>query len=448
MQLRASPHPKLAGTVAVPGDKSISHRSLMFAALAVGESRIEGLLAGEDVLATARALRALGAAIERDASGTWRVDGVGVGGLCEPGCVLDMGNAGTGARLLLGILAGHPQTSFMTGDASLCSRPMGRVIAPLRAMGAGFLARSGNRLPLAVTGRNDLVPLIWRSPVASAQIKSAVLLAGLHAPGETTIIEPMPSRDHTERMLSGMGAMISSEPAEGGGLAVTIRGQPELAPQSFLVPGDPSSAAFPLVAALLTPDARVTIEGVGMNPLRTGLLTTLLEMGAVLEVANRREIAGEAVGDLVVTGSALTGVEVPPERAPSMIDEYPVLAVAAALARGRTVMRGLAELRVKESDRLKAMAQGLAACGVKVEVEGDDLVVQGGTRPAGGARIDAHLDHRIAMSFLVLGGRAAAPVIVDGAETIETSFPGFAALMNKLGGRIDPEALELRGSMP
>jgi 3-phosphoshikimate 1-carboxyvinyltransferase len=436
MQLRASPHAALTGTGRVPGDKSISHRALMFAALAVGQSRIEGLLEGEDVLATARAIRALGAEVRRDADGCWLVHGVGVAGLAEPETILDMGNAGTGSRLLLGILAGHGFTSFMSGDGSLRKRPMGRVIEPLTAMGARFLARSGNRLPLAVTGRDDLLPITWRSAVASAQVKSAVLLAGLHAPGRTTVVEPLASRDHTERMLRGMGAEIVSEPAEGG-LAVSVTGQPELGPQSFLVPGDPSSAAFPIVAATLGEGSSITLAGVGLNPLRTGLLTTLREMGADLEIVGAREVAGEPVGDLRVRSSRLRGVAVPPERAPTMIDEYPILAVAAAFAQGRTVMRGLAELRVKESDRLAGMARGLEACGVRLAVEGDDLIVDGATSIAGGARIDAELDHRIAMSFLVLGGHARAPIVVEGAETIDTSFPGFAALLNGLGGRID-----------
>ncbi|MDF1587245.1 3-phosphoshikimate 1-carboxyvinyltransferase [Marinimicrococcus flavescens] len=436
MQLRASPHDALSGAVALPGDKSISHRSLMFAALAVGESRITGLLEGEDVLSTASALRRMGVPVERHADGTWVVQGVGVGGLAEPEEPLDLGNAGTGARLLMGLLAGHPFTSFMTGDASLRARPMRRVIEPLRQMGAAFLARSGERLPLAVTGRADLLPLAWESGVASAQVKSAILLAGLHTPGLTTVIEPLPSRDHTERMLAGMGARVTREALSGGRVRIGIEGQPELRPQSFRVPGDPSSAAFPAVAAAITPGAVVRLEGVGLNPLRTGLYTTLAEMGADIAVDNRREEAGEEIGDITVRGSALVGVEVPPGRAPSMIDEYPVLAVAAAFARGRTVMRGLGELRVKESDRLSLMAEGLAACGVDVMVEGDDLIVEGGRQPAGGALIDAHLDHRIAMSFLVLGGRAAAPVTVQGAETIETSFPGFASLMTGLGARI------------
>lgn len=433
MLLQAAPHGALKGEAVVPGDKSMSHRSLLFAALAVGESRITGLLEGADVMATAGALRALGATVERQDDGTWTVRGCGVAGLAEPADVLDLGNAGTGARLLMGLLAGHAFTSFLSGDASLRSRPMRRVTEPLVAMGAAVLGRSGGRLPLAITGRNDLVPITWRSPVASAQIKSAVLLAGLHAPGRTTVVEPLPSRDHTERMLSAMGANVTSEPGADGSWTVAIEGEAELAPQDFLVPADPSSAAFPLVAALVAPGSSLTLPGVSVNPLRTGLLTTLREMGATLELANERSVAGEPVADLRVEASRLAAVDVPAERAPSMIDEYPILAVAAAFAEGTTRMRGLAELRVKESDRLLLVAEGLAACGVEVAVEGDDLLVTGPVGATQAARIDAHHDHRIAMSFLVLGGLGGAPVTVAGAETIETSFPGFADLMNRLG---------------
>ncbi|MEJ5231216.1 MAG: 3-phosphoshikimate 1-carboxyvinyltransferase [Geminicoccaceae bacterium] len=436
MEMHALPHGPLVGEARPPGDKSISHRSLMLAALAVGESRIEGLLEGEDVLATARALEALGVELVRRGAGAWTVHGVGVAGLAEPETVLDLGNAGTGARLLMGILAGHGFTSFLSGDASLRRRPMARVAEPLRAMGAEILTRSGCRLPAAVTGSYRLVPITWRSPVASAQVKSAILLAGLHAPGETTVIEPLPSRDHTERMLAGMGASLRSAPAEGGGVAVTIVGQPELSPQSFTVPADPSSAAFPAVAAAARPGSRVRLLGVGLNPSRTGAYTTLSEMGAAIAILDRRLEGGEEVGTLEITGGELRAVDVPAERAPSMIDEYPVLFVAAALARGRSRFRGLGELRVKESDRLAVMAEGLAACGVRCGIEGDDLWVEGDGPPAGGARIDARLDHRIAMSFLVLGGLAREGVRVAGAETIATSFPGFAELMNGLGARI------------
>jgi 3-phosphoshikimate 1-carboxyvinyltransferase len=438
MLLRAAPCGALSGAARVPGDKSISHRALMLAAMAVGESRIEGLLEGEDVLATAGALRAMGVEVERIGSGSWRVWGVGVGGLAEPEDVLNLGNAGTGARLLMGLLAGHGFTSFLTGDASLRSRPMRRVVEPLSRMGASFLSRNGGRLPLALTGRTDLLPIEYASPVASAQVKSAVLFAGLHAPGATTVIERLASRDHSERMLAAMGAEISVEAVADGGRRVTIRGQPELLPKSFVVPGDPSSAGFPTVAAASAPGSHLRVEGLCLNPLRTGLYTTLREMGAELSFEKVRTEGGEPVGDLVARGGELRGIEVPGDRAPAMIDEYPILAVAAALAHGTTAMRGLSELRVKESDRLDTMARGLAACGVAVEVEGDDLIVHGGRKPVGGAMIDAKLDHRIAMSFLVLGGLAEQPVRVAGAEAIATSFPGFEGLMNGLGAAIGP----------
>jgi 3-phosphoshikimate 1-carboxyvinyltransferase len=443
MELRAQPHGALAGAAGLPGDKSVSHRALMFASLASGATLVEGLLEGEDVLGTARAMRALGVPVERLGPGRWRVEGRGEAGLAEPEEVLDLGNAGTGARLLMGVLAGQPFTSLLTGDASLRRRPMRRVVEPLARMGAAFAGRSGARLPLALTGRRPLDAIGHESPVASAQVKSAVLLAGLFAEGETSVAEPLPSRDHTERMLAAMGAEVAVDGLPGGGRRAAVRGGARLrAVERLAVPGDPSSAAFPAVAALLAPGSRVRLRSVGTNPLRTGLYATLAEMGARIRFADAREEGGEPVADLEVEGSDLLGVEVPPERAPSMIDEYPILAVAAAFARGRTVMRGLAELRVKESDRLAAVARGLAACGAKVEVEGDDLTVHGtGGRPLpGGASIDAHLDHRIAMAFLVLGGRALEPVTVSGAETIETSFPGFAALMNGLGARIGPAA--------
>jgi 3-phosphoshikimate 1-carboxyvinyltransferase len=446
--LVSHPAGALVGTVKVPGDKSISHRALMIGALAVGETTIEGLLEGEDVLRTAAAMRALGAQIERgqveqgsaerSADGVWRVHGRGIGGLAEPADVLDMGNAGTGARLLMGLLASHRLTAFMTGDASLRRRPMGRVAAPLRLMGAEIVARGGDRLPLAVIGAAEPMPITYRLPVPSAQVKSALLLAGLNTPGETTVIEPEPTRDHTELMLRHYGATLRVEQVAEG-RAVTIVGQPELAGRAIRVPGDPSSAAFPLVAALIRPGSRLRLAGIGMNPHRIGLIETLREMGADIALENARDAAGEPVADLVVQASELRGVEVPAERAPSMIDEYPILAVAAACAGGRTVMRGLAELRVKESDRLAAVANGLAACGVKVAAGEDSLTVDGtGKPPAGGATISTGLDHRIAMAFLVLGMAAAAPIGVDDADPIDTSFPGFAGLMNGLGARIVP----------
>jgi 3-phosphoshikimate 1-carboxyvinyltransferase len=428
------PKAPLAGTIRVPGDKSISHRALMLGALAVGRTEISGLLEGEDVLCTAAAMRAMGAGIERLGEGRWRVDGVGLGGLAEPADLLDLGNSGTAARLLLGVLATHPFTSFVTGDASLRSRPMRRVTDPLSRFGAQFITRDGGRLPLAVTGAAHPVPVEYLLPVPSAQVKSAVLLAGLNTPGETTVIEPQATRDHTERMLGHFGATVRVVPAEGGGKRITIVGQPELIAAPIVVPADISSSAFALVAGLVVPGSELTIEGVGLNPSRTGLLASLAEMGADIAFQNARVEGGEPVADLRVRAGMLHGAEIPSERAPSMIDEYPILAVAASCARGRTVMRGLAELRVKESDRLAGIATGLAACGVKVSVEGDDLIVEGdGTPPAGGALIETKLDHRIAMAFLVLGLAARAPVEIDDARPIATSFPGFVPLMNRLG---------------
>jgi 3-phosphoshikimate 1-carboxyvinyltransferase len=423
----------LQGRIAVPGDKSISHRALMFGALAIGETHIAGLLTGEDVLRTAAAMRALGAEVVHDPDGTWRVSGRGLGGLSEPEDVLDMGNSGTAARLLCGILATHDLFAVMTGDASLRRRPMRRVIDPLSATGARFSARRDGRLPLAVQGARDALPLDYRVPVPSAQVKSAVLLAGLNAPGITRVEEPEATRDHSENMLRHFGATVQVELA-GNGRVITLHGQPELRAADVTVPGDPSSAAFPLVAALLVPGSRLTIEAVGLNPLRTGLLATLAEMGADIAVQNRRTEGGEPVGDLVVTQGELRGVTVPPERAPSMIDEYPILAVAAAGAVGTTRMRGLKELRVKESDRLAATAALLSVNGIRVEIDGDDLVVYGsGRAPGGGGTVETHMDHRIAMAALVLGMASEQPVAVDDAAFIDTSFPGFVALMNGAG---------------
>ncbi|HTV46514.1 MAG TPA: 3-phosphoshikimate 1-carboxyvinyltransferase [Stellaceae bacterium] len=437
----ASPEPLAAqrparplhGTSAVPGDKSISHRALMLGALAVGRTEISGLLEGEDVLATAAALNALGAAVAPAKDGRWIVDGVGIGGLAEPENLLDLGNSGTSARLLLGILATHPLTAFVTGDASLRQRPMRRVTDPLSRFGAQFLTRDGARLPLAVTGAGSPVPIEYRLPVPSAQVKSAVLLAGLNTPGATTVIEPQATRDHTERMLRHFGAQVATGPAAGG-KRITVEGFPELTAAPITVPGDISSAAFPVVAALIVPGSEVTIAGVGINPLRAGLLECLREMGAEIALVNERDAGGEPVADLHARAGALHGADIPAERAPRMIDEYPVLAMAAACARGRTVMRGLSELRVKESDRLAAIAGGLAGCGVRVAVEGDDLIVEGdGGPPAGGALIETRLDHRIAMAFLVLGLAADAPVRIDDARPIATSFPDFMPLMTRLG---------------
>jgi len=423
--------------VRVPGDKSLSHRSLILAAIAIGSTRVRGLLEGDDVLRTAAALRALGVELDRAAPGEWVVHGVGLLGLNEPDSVLDLGNSGTGARLLMGLLASHPFTSFLTGDASLRRRPMARVAEPLARIGAHFVAREGMRLPLAVIGTAEPLPIVYRLPVPSAQVKSAVLLAGLNAVGATCVIEPLPTRDHSERLLRHFGANVSVEEEASGGRRITVQGQPELIADDLTVPGDPSSAAFPLVAALLVPGSELTIVGVGDNPLRTGLFGSLLEMGADLTRANERIEGGEPVADITVRASALKSVTIPPERAPRMIDEYPILAVAAAFASGRTIMRGLAELRVKESDRLAAIAEGLASCGVKVAVDGDTLVIDGeGAPPAGGATVATDLDHRIAMSFLVLGMAAKAPVAIDDGATIETSFPEFTMLMNGLGAKI------------
>jgi 3-phosphoshikimate 1-carboxyvinyltransferase len=411
---------------------------LILAGVAAGRSHIRGLLEGEDVLRTAAAMRAMGVALDRGADGVWRVDGVGIGGLAEPEDVLDFGNSGTGARLLMGLLAAHPITAFLTGDASLRRRPMARVAEPLTRIGARIIAREGGRLPLAILGATAPLPIAYQLPVPSAQVKSAVLLAGLGAPGETSVIETLPTRDHSERMLRHFGAVVTVE-HEADGRRITVRGQPELRAADLVVPGDPSSAAFPLVAALLMQGSQVVIESVGVNPLRTGLLDTLREMGADITILHERSEAGEPVADLAVRASMLSGVEVPAERAPRMIDEYPILAVAAAFARGRTVMHGLSELRVKESDRLSAIAQGLAACGAKLAVAGDTLAVEGSAGPPpGGALIATRLDHRIAMAFLVLGMAARAAVRIDDGETINTSFPGFVELMNGLGARIAP----------
>ncbi|MCF3946099.1 3-phosphoshikimate 1-carboxyvinyltransferase [Acidiphilium iwatense] len=432
------PAAPLAGTIAVPGDKSISHRALMFAGLAIGETRITGLLEGEDVLRTAAAMRALGAEVARLDDGAWLVAGPGLGALRSPDDVLDMGNSGTAARLLCGILASHDIFAVMTGDASLRRRPMRRVIEPLAATGAGFAARPGGRLPLAVTGAAEPLPLSYRLPVASAQVKSALLLAGLNARGVTEIEEPEPTRDHSENMLRHFGASIDIH-TQGTGRLIRLRGQPELRAADIVVPGDPSSAAFPIVAALLIPGSRITIEGVGLNKLRTGLFATLREMGADITVINAREAAGEKVGDLIVAASALRGVDVPADRAPSMIDEYPILAIACAFARGPSRLRGLAELRVKESDRLAATTDMLRANGASVAIEGDDLVIVGGANRLGGGLVTTQMDHRLAMSALVLGLAADAPVTIDDARFIDTSFPGFIPLMRSLGADIAAE---------
>lgn len=427
--------PALSGSITVPGDKSISHRSLMLSALAVGESRVEGLLEGEDVLSTAAAMRAMGADIRKDADGIWHIHGVGVGGLLQPESALDMGNSGTSTRLLMGLAASHAITATFTGDASLNKRPMARVTEPLSRMGASFTTSPGDRLPLTMRGACPAVPLDYRLPVASAQVKSAILLAGLNTPGITRVVEPIPTRDHSERMLKGFGADLNVEIEADGTRIITLKGEAELRPQSIAVPGDPSSAAFPMVAALLVPGSKVTIANVGLNATRAGLVDLLREMGGDIVIENPREVGGEPVGDLVITASALKGVEPGPARAPSMIDEYPVAFIAAAFAEGRSTFRGLEELRVKESDRIATMAAGLRAIGVTVEELEDGIVIEGsgGTPFPGGGPIATNLDHRIAMSFAVAGLVSKKGVTIDDMRPVATSFPGFTALLQSLG---------------
>ncbi len=424
----------LTGAAQVPGDKSISHRALILGAMAVGETKITGLLEGQDVLDTAAAMRACGAEVTRQAPGTWSVHGVGVGGFREPDSVIDCGNSGTGVRLVMGAMATTPVTATFTGDASLRKRPMGRVTEPLALFGARAFGRQGGRLPMTVVGAADPVPVRYALPVASAQVKSAVLLAGLNAPGATVVIERAPTRDHSERMLAGFGAVLEVERTAEGNV-ITLQGRPELRPQTVAVPRDPSSAAFPVAAALIVPGSDITVPGVSQNLTRNGLYRTLTEMGADIAFDRPRSEGGEPVADLRVRFSSLRGIEVPPDRAPSMIDEYPVLSVLAAFAAGTTVMHGVGELRVKESDRIAAMVDGLRACGVQVEADADTMTVHGmgpGGVP-GGATCATHLDHRIAMSFLVCGLAAQAPVTVDDASPITTSFPAFGRLMAGLG---------------
>jgi len=429
----------LTGTAAVPGDKSISHRSLIFGAMAVGETKITGLLEGQDVLDTAAAMRAFGAEVVQHGPGAWSVHGVGVGGFSEPVDVIDCGNSGTGVRLIMGCMATTAMTATFTGDASLRKRPMGRVTDPLSLFGTQAYGRKGGRLPMTVVGAETPVPVRYTLPVASAQVKSAVLLAGLNAPGETVVIEREPTRDHSERMLLGFGAQLRvDETAEGN--VITLTGRPELRPQTLAVPRDPSSAAFPVCAALIVEGSDIFVPGVSQNLTRNGLYLTLIEMGADIRFENPREEGGEPVADLRVRFSGnMQGVEVPKERAPSMIDEYPILSVVAANATGRTVMRGVKELRVKESDRIDAMARGLEACGVRIEEDEDTLIVYGmgpGGVP-GGAVAKTHIDHRIAMSFLVCGMAAERPVSVDDASPIATSFPVFGPLMRGLGAVLE-----------
>ena len=434
---RFLPGAPLRGTIRVPGDKSISHRSIMLGALAVGETRVTGLLEGEDVLATAAAMRAMGAEVERTGSGEWRVHGVGVGALLQPGQALDMGNSGTSTRLLMGLIASHGITASFIGDASLSKRPMGRVIEPLSRMGADFTASPGGTLPLMLRGACPAVPIEYRLPVASAQVKSAVLLAGLNTPGVTTVIEPIPTRDHSERMLRGFGAELTVDVESDGTRVIRIRGEADLKPQVIEVPGDPSSAAFFMVAALVVPGSDLVIENVGLNPTRAGLVEVLRAMGGSIEELNAREVGGEPVADLRVRHSQLKGIAVDPALAPSMIDEFPVLFVAAALAEGTTVTTGLDELRVKESDRLSVMAQALSAAGVRLWEQEDGLTIEGtGGDPLPGtaSAIATHLDHRIAMSMAVAGLASRAGVEVDDTRPIATSFPQFEALLEGLTG--------------
>ncbi len=443
-----SPSPKsftksgpLAGTVRVPGDKSISHRALMLSALAVGESVIEGLLEGEDVLATAAAMRAMGAQIDSGDDGVWRVHGVGVGGLLQPESALDMGNSGTSTRLLMGLVASHAITATFTGDASLSKRPMARVTDPLGTMGAVFTCSPGEKgnqyLPIMVRGACPAVPITYRLPMASAQVKSAILLAGLNTPGITTVIEPVPTRDHSERMLAGFGAKLEISTDADGARVISIHGEAELKPQHVIVPGDPSSAAFPLVAALLVPGSEVRIDNVGINPTRAGLIQVLQAMGGDITLVDERVVGGEPVADLIVKHSALKGIETTPDIVPSMVDEFPILFVAASLAEGKSVFRGLEELRVKESDRISVMAKGLSAIGVTVEELDDGLIVHGSDSAAlaGGATIAAELDHRIAMSFAIAGLVSASPVTIDDMSPVATSFPIFETMLEGLAAR-------------
>ena len=442
MSHSAEPHPltarrggPLTGAALVPGDKSVSHRALILGALAVGETRITGLLEGQDVLDTASAMRAFGAEVTRVGEGEWVVHGVGVGGFAEPAGVIDCGNSGTGVRLIMGAMATTPITATFTGDASLSRRPMRRITDPLALFGAEITAREGGLLPVTIRGAAEALPVRYATPVASAQIKSAVLLAGLNAPGETVVIEAEPTRDHTERMLAGFGARITTEVTDEGRV-ITLTGRPELVAQPVAVPRDPSSAAFPVAAALLVRGSEITVPGVSRNPTRDGFYVTLAEMGADLTWSDDRLEGGEPVADLTVRHGPLRGVAVPAERAASMIDEFPILAALAARAEGTTVMHGVAELRVKESDRIAAMADGLRANGVRVEDTADSLTVHGMGAVPGGATVATHLDHRIAMSFLVLGLVSDAPITVDDGGPIATSFPDFLPLMRRLGADI------------
>ncbi len=438
-----TPHPlaashggALTGTIRVPGDKSISHRAMMFGAMARGRTIVTGLLEGEDVLATGKAMQALGATVEKKGE-QWEIDGLGVGGFLEPRTDLDFGNAGTGVRLTMGLVGAYRFVTRFVGDASLTARPMGRVLDPLRAIGVEVIEHDNNRLPIALRGPETPVPIDYRVPMASAQVKSCILLAGLTIPGETRVVEPIMTRDHTEKMLAGFGADIDIETDSDGVRTIRVQGLPDLRGQTLIVPGDPSSAGFPIVAALIVPGSDVTIENVLMNPTRTGLIETLIEMGGDVTIENRRISGGEDIADVRVKHSALKGVVVPAERAPSMIDEYPVLAVAAGFAQGRTEMPGIEELRVKESDRLAAVARGLEANGVICEEGEDYLIVDGKGGVKGGGMVKTHLDHRIAMSFLVMGMASEQPVSVDDDQMIATSFPSFKSDFARLGARFE-----------
>lgn len=437
MTLTAHKSSPLTGTSRIPGDKSISHRAILFGSLAIGETIVSGLLEGEDVLCTADAMRAMGATIEHGLDGLWRIYGVGTAGLREPTSVLDMGNSGTSTRLLMGLLGGLPITATFTGDASLTKRPMKRVMTPLGLMGARFLARGDDKLPLTMRGADNALAIEYRLPVASAQVKSAILLAGLNASGSTTVIEDTPTRDHSENMFRHFGLEVDVTDLENGAQAITIKGHQTLQPCAIDVPADPSSAAFPAVAAIITEGSDIVLPNVGINPRRTGIYTCLQEMGASIEFKNKRVQAGETVADIHIKYSALKGITVSEQIVPSMIDEFPVFAVAASCASGTTVMTGLEELRVKESDRLLMIAKGLESCGVKLEMGEASLTIHGnGKPPKGGALIETALDHRIAMAFLVLGGVTEEAVTIDDAKPIKTSFPNFVKLMNEFGGRI------------
>jgi len=435
--LTAAAAPPLKGRIRVPGDKSISHRALMLAALAIGETTIEGLLESGDVLATAEAMRAFGVLTERTGAGRWRVRGVGVGGFLEPEAEIDYGNSGTGARLAMGLVASQAIPVTFTGDASLRGRPMGRILDPLRRMGTQVIARSKDRLPLTLKGPDIPLPIEYRLPVPSARVKSAVLLAGLNTPGITTIIEPTPTRDHTERMLELFGAAVEIDRDEDGQRVVRLEGRRDLRAQQIAVPGDTSFAAFLIVAALLVEGSDLTIEALLLNPMRTGLIETLVDMGGDIEIDNRRTVGGEAVGDVRVRSSRLRGIQVPPERAPSMIDDYPALAIAAAFAEGVTVMEGIGELRLKETDRLSALAAGLGANGVEVEEGPESLAVTGGAARIGGGTVVTRQDHRVGIGFLVLGMAGHAPVTIDDASAIDIHFPEFQALMSRLGAHFE-----------